>query len=76
MKSQKFIARKCKYSSRYVKKVNDRLRFSNAKIHNICAILGGMVGQEVIKLVAEIFSPANNTVIFDGIQSKIGSFLL
>ncbi len=53
-----------------------RMRYSNSKIHNIGAIVGGVVAQEAIKFITQIFSPMSNTLIFEGAQSKLGVFAL
>jgi len=53
-----------------------RLRYSNSKIHNICSILGGVLAQEAIKLLIHIFSPFDNTLIFEGAASKMAVFKL
>jgi len=52
------------------------MRYSNAKIHNVCSVLGGVVAQEAIKLITHIFSPFENTLIFEAAQSKMAVFKL
>lgn len=39
-------------------------------MHNIGALTGGIVSQEVIKVITEQYVPVDNTCIFDGIRSK------
>lgn len=34
------------------------------------ALTGGMVSQEVIKVITEQYVPVDNTCVFDGIKSK------
>lgn len=41
-------------------------------MHNIAALAGGMVAQEVIKVVTKQYIPVDNTCLFDGIKSKSG----
>jgi len=46
------------------------VRAGGAELHNIGALTGGMVSQEVIKVITEQYVPVDNTCIFDGIKSK------
>ncbi|KND91390.1 NEDD8-activating enzyme E1 regulatory subunit [Tolypocladium ophioglossoides CBS 100239] len=45
-------------------------RAAGGELHNISAITGGMVAQEVIKIVTKQYIPVDNTCIFDGIESR------
>ena len=45
-----------------------------AELHNIAALTGGMVAQEVIKVITKQYVPVDNTCVFDGIQSKTAVF--
>lgn len=47
-----------------------------AELHNISAVMGGMVAQEVIKVVTEQYVPVNNVCVFDGIESRVGVFTM
>lgn len=49
-------------------------RADGAELHNIAALTGGMVAQEVIKVIAKQYVPVDNTCVFDGIQSKTAVF--
>lgn len=49
---------------------------ATAEIAPTCAVLGGMVGNEVIKAISGKGQPANNTVLFDGDTCKCWSFLV
>jgi amyloid beta precursor protein binding protein 1 len=51
-----------------------RVRYGNAQIHNIAAILGGIAAQEIIKLITHQWQPINHTFILNGIQSTTGVF--
>jgi ubiquitin-like 1-activating enzyme E1 A len=42
----------------------------------VCAVLGGIVGNEVIKSLSGKGEPANNTILFDGISCKAWTFLV
>lgn len=45
-------------------------RAGGAELHNISAAVGGMVAQEVIKVVTKQYIPIDNTCIYDGLESK------
>ncbi|KAL9100841.1 MAG: hypothetical protein Q9163_003831 [Psora crenata] len=49
-------------------------RADGAELHNISALTGGMVAQEVIKVVTKQYVPVDNTCVFDGIASKTAVF--
>ena len=46
------------------------VRAGGAELHNIAALTGGLVSQEVIKVITEQYIPVDNTCIFDGVKSK------
>jgi len=45
-------------------------RAGGAELHNISSFLGGLVAQEVIKVVTRQYVTLNNTCIFDAIKSR------
>ncbi|OLL26080.1 NEDD8-activating enzyme E1 regulatory subunit [Neolecta irregularis DAH-3] len=45
-------------------------RAGGAELHNISSFLGGLVAQEVIKVVTRQYVTFNNTCIFDAIKSR------
>ena len=47
-----------------------------AELHNIAAFTGGMVAQEVIKVITKQYVPVDNTCVFDGVQSKTAVFTI
>jgi len=47
-----------------------RVRAGGGELHNIAAATGGMVAQEVIKVITKQYVPVDNTCLFDGIASK------
>lgn len=49
-------------------------RADGAELHNISALTGGMVAQEVIKVLTKQYIPVDNTCVFDGITSKAAVF--
>lgn len=46
------------------------VRSNRGEIHNTAAVTGGMVSQEMIKLITRQYIPIDNTCIFDGIESR------
>lgn len=46
------------------------VRAGGSELHNIAALTGGMVAQEVIKAITKQYVPIDNTCVFDGITSK------
>lgn len=44
------------------------------ELHNIAALTGGMVAQEVIKVITKQYVPVDNSCVFDGITSKTAVF--
>lgn len=49
-------------------------RADSGELHNVAALTGGMVAQEVIKVITRQYVPINNTCIFDGVASKTAVF--
>lgn len=45
-------------------------RSAEGELHNISAVTGGMVAQEIIKIITRQYVPVDNTCIFDGIESR------
>ncbi|KAH8839270.1 hypothetical protein MCOR27_005020 [Pyricularia oryzae] len=45
-------------------------RAGGAELHNISALTGGMVAQEMIKIITKQYIPVDNTCVFDGIGSR------
>ena len=50
--------------------IKELVRYGGAEIHNIASVAGGIVSQEVIKVITKQYVPVNNTVLFDGVGSK------
>ncbi|KAL6045048.1 NEDD8-activating enzyme E1 regulatory subunit [Balamuthia mandrillaris] len=44
-------------------------RFGNSQLHNIAAFLGGLVSQEIIKVLTRQWLPLNNTLIYNSMNS-------
>lgn len=49
-------------------------RAERGELHNVAALTGGMVAQEVIKVITKQYVPVDNTCVFDGIASKTAVF--
>lgn len=47
----------------------NRTRAGGGELHNIAALAGGLLAQEVIKVVTMQYVPVDNTCLFDGVMS-------
>jgi ubiquitin-like 1-activating enzyme E1 A len=56
--------------------LNDLVTAGMAQVAPVCAVLGGMVGNEVIKIISGKGEPANNTLLLDGGACKAWTFLV
>jgi amyloid beta precursor protein binding protein 1 len=56
------------------KYTKEMVRFGAAEIHNIASLMGGVGGQELIKLCTKQRIVLNNTWIFSGINAKATAF--
>ncbi|KAG5953046.1 hypothetical protein E4U53_007088 [Claviceps sorghi] len=45
-------------------------RSDHGELHNIAAVVGGMIAQEMIKVITRQYIPIENICIFDGIESR------
>ncbi|KAG8527651.1 uncharacterized protein KY384_007804 [Bacidia gigantensis] len=54
--------------------VKELERADGAELHNISALTGGMVAQEIIKIITKQYVPVDNVCVFDGITSKTAVF--
>ncbi|KUI55205.1 NEDD8-activating enzyme E1 regulatory subunit [Cytospora mali] len=57
-------------NERLVKASQEVARAGGGELHNTSALTGGMVAQEVIKIITKQYIPVDNTCIFDGISSR------
>ncbi|POS76167.1 ThiF family protein [Diaporthe helianthi] len=57
-------------NERLVKISREVARAGGGELHNTSALTGGMVAQEVIKIITKQYIPVDNTCIFDGISSR------
>ena len=51
-------------------------RSGPVELHNISSLAGGIVAQEIIKIITKQYVPADNTCVVDGIKSKSAVFRL
>ena len=56
------------------KVAEDLARAEYGELHNISALTGGMVAQEMIKIITKQYIPIDNTCVFDGIKSRTQVF--
>ena len=54
--------------------IREMARAGGAELHNISALTGGMVAQEVIKVVTRQYVPVEGVCVFDGVVSRVGVF--
>jgi ubiquitin-like 1-activating enzyme E1 A len=56
--------------------LNDLVTAGMAQVAPVCAVLGGRVGNEIIKIISGKGEPANNTLLLDGGACKAWTFLV
>jgi amyloid beta precursor protein binding protein 1 len=59
-----------KNNERLTQVAQELSRAAGGELHNISAVIGGMVAQEIIKIITKQYIPIDNTCIFDGIESR------
>ncbi|KAG7119790.1 NEDD8-activating enzyme E1 regulatory subunit like protein [Verticillium longisporum] len=57
-------------SERYAQAAQEVSRAAGGELHNVSAVMGGLVAQEMIKIITKQYIPVHNTCIFDGIGSR------
>ncbi|PSS02241.1 hypothetical protein BD289DRAFT_449816 [Coniella lustricola] len=57
-------------NERVLKIADEVARAGGGELHNTSALTGGMVAQEIIKIITKQYIPVDNTCIFDGISSR------
>lgn len=57
-------------NERVVQAAQEVVRAGGGELHNVSALTGGMVAQEVIKIITKQYIPVDNTCVFDGIGSR------
>ncbi|RPA93610.1 hypothetical protein L873DRAFT_1704432 [Choiromyces venosus 120613-1] len=58
------------------KMLKEVVRAGGGELHVTASLAGGIVAQEVIKIITQQYVPVNNTVVFDGIGSRTQTFEL
>jgi NEDD8-activating enzyme E1 regulatory subunit len=51
-------------------------RYNGAELPNIASLMGGLVAQEVIKIITRQYIPVNNTCIYDGMNATTATYIL
>ena len=51
--------------------VKEIKRAGGGELHNISSLMGGMVAQEILKIITKQYVPIDNTCIYDGIRSRV-----
>lgn len=46
------------------------VRAGGGELHNLASLTGGMIAQEVIKVITRQYIPVDNTCLFDGVESR------
>jgi NEDD8-activating enzyme E1 regulatory subunit len=46
------------------------VRAGGGELHNVASLTGGLIAQEVIKVITKQYVPVDNTCLFDGIASR------
>ncbi|CAG8979835.1 hypothetical protein HYALB_00002607 [Hymenoscyphus albidus] len=59
---------------RLVQAAEEVARAKGGELHNISSLTGGMVAQEIIKIITKQYIPIDNTCIYDGITSRTQIF--
>jgi ubiquitin-like 1-activating enzyme E1 A len=49
---------------------------ASSELAPVCSVMGGMLGNEIIKAISGKGEPANNTILFDGTSCKAYTFLV
>lgn len=57
-------------NERVVQASKEVARCAGGELHNTSALTGGMVAQEMIKIITKQYIPVDNTCIFDGMTSR------
>ncbi len=63
-------------TGRLVKVFQEVRRSGPCELHNIASLAGGLVAQEVIKVVTKQYVPVDSTCVFDGVGSRSKVFRL
>ena len=53
-----------------------RTRGGHSSLPSTAALTGGIAAQEIVKLLTRQYIPADNTIVYNGIQQSVGVFRL
>lgn len=65
-----------KVTSMLDEELNTLIKAGMAQVAPVCAVLGGMLGNEIIKVISGKGEPANNTLLLNGSICKAWTFLV
>lgn len=58
------------------KVLDEMCRACGRSLHNVCAVIGGITAQEVIKILTNQYIPLDNCLVYDGITGRTSTFKL
>lgn len=61
-------------SDTFLQVCEEVIRTKGHELHNTVSLTGGLVSQEVIKLLTAQYVPVDNLCVYDGIYSRMGTF--
>lgn len=56
--------------------LQDLALVATCEVAPVCSVLGGIIGNEIIKAISGKGEPANNTLLFDSMACKVWTFLV
>ena len=59
----------------YEKAAAEMTRYGGTEVHTVAAYVGGIAGQEAVKLISHQYTPLNSTYVYNGINGSAGSYL-
>ncbi|KAF2459055.1 hypothetical protein BDY21DRAFT_318231 [Lineolata rhizophorae] len=59
-----------KVDTKVAQYVGELVRAGGGELHNVAALTGGLIAQEVIKVITKQYIPVDNTCVFDGVTSR------
>jgi amyloid beta precursor protein binding protein 1 len=59
----------------YEKAAQEMTRYGGSEVHTVAAYIGGIAGQEAVKLISHQYTPMNSTYIYNGINGSAGSYM-
>lgn len=63
-------------NQRIIDATQELRRTEGGELHNISALVGGLVAQEALKVITRQYVPLDNTCIFDGVHSRTEMYKL